>query len=47
MKIDPCKDCLYYERCSKSTSSYDFEDKLKERLYNLFVEGWDCFIEIR
>jgi hypothetical protein len=47
MEIKPCKDCLYYDDCIKNNLSYDFPDKLKNRLYYMFVEGWDCFIKKR
>ena len=46
MEINPCKDCLYYEDCIKGSCSYDFPDKLTERIYYMFTEGYDCFIRI-
>lgn len=49
MEIKPCKNCLYYKNCIEDIYPWDYEFpiKLKERLYNLFVDGYDCFIQIR
>ena len=47
MNINPCKDCLYYDNCVEEDLSFDFSHQLKERIYNMFVEGYDCFIKIR
>jgi hypothetical protein len=49
MEIKPCKNCLYYDNCIENVfpCDYDFPSKLQERLYHLFVEGYDCFIKIR
>ena len=51
MEIKPCKNCLNYDDCMKKHSK-DVDDypyfpvNLKNRIYNIFVEGWDCFIKI-
>jgi hypothetical protein len=48
LKIKPCRDCLYYDDCIRE-AEYEYPDnppKLKDRIYNIFVEGWDCFYGI-
>lgn len=47
MKIDLCKDCLYYEGCMQNKPEYPVPVNLERRIYDLFVNGYDCFIEIR
>lgn len=47
MNIDKlCKNCLNYYKCIKE--GYVDQDgipvRLKDRLYCLFVEGYDCFV---
>lgn len=48
-EIEPCRDCLNYDDCIKN-AEYEYPDipyKLKERIYNIFVDGWDCFCKSR
>ena len=46
MERKPCKDCLYYKDCIRDSECPDDPPALKERIYNIFVEGWDCFYRI-
>lgn len=43
MEIKPCKKCLDYNICIKDSEFPDDPPALKERMYNIFVEGYDCF----
>lgn len=48
-EIEPCRDCLNYDDCIRD-AEYEYPDvppKLKERMYNIFVDGWDCFCRSR
>lgn len=40
-----CKNCLDYRKCIKEgyVDQDGFPVRLKDRLYSLFVEGYDCF----
>lgn len=47
MEIKPCRDCLYYKDCIENDDSYEYPDspvRLKDRIYDIFVEGKDCFL---
>ena len=44
MTVKPCKYCLYYEDCIKNSENPNDPPALKERLFRLLVEGWDCFV---
>lgn len=44
MEITPCKHCLYYMECILESENPNDPPTLKERLYKIFVEGWDCFV---
>ena len=48
MEIKSCRDCLYYDECIRNVE-YEYPDnphRLKDRIYNIFVEGRDCFYGI-
>ena len=50
MKIKPCKKCVWYSKCFESARPSEdplFPQELKDRIYNIFVEGWDCFMKDR
>lgn len=44
MELKPCKNCLYYKECILESEDPNDPSTLKERLYKIFVEGWDCFV---
>ena len=46
MKIESCRDCLYYDDCIKDSENPNDPPALKERIYKIFIEGWDCFVGI-
>ncbi len=43
INIRPCKDCLYYEDCIRNAEDMENPVRLKDRIYDIFVEGRDCF----
>lgn len=48
MEIKACRDCLWSDECIMWNKSYNHqqnEDSIKNRLYNLFVNGYDCFVQ--
>ena len=46
VKINACKDCLYYNDCIRDSEDINNPPALRERLYIIFVEGYDCFHRI-
>lgn len=46
MMINPCKNCLYYDDCIRDSEDPNNPPALKDRLFNIFIEGYDCFVGI-
>lgn len=47
MEIKACRYCRYGDECVLWNKSYEHpqnEDIIKKRIFDLFVNGYDCFI---